>query len=133
MTRFQHYAVYQLGVVALTAVAVGVILYVTGNILGALAGFGLLGATGIGEMYWRRGQRRLPEDERDEHIARRAGAVAYAVFWICFVLWGTAITLRFAGGGEVPIAFVAPAVCVAWWLVIAVRSAAILALNARGA
>jgi len=133
MTRFQKYAVFHLSVTFAAAFAVGVLFLATGNVEAALGGFSLLALVGFGEFYWRRVGRLPLEDERDEQIARQAGTVAYVVFWVCFVLWGTGLTLSFAESGEVPIVYVAPAVWVAAWLVIAVRSVAILTINARGA
>ena len=72
------------------------------------------------------------DDERDEHIHRRAEMIGYKVFWLCFVAWGVLVPWHFWDAGQVPLAFVAPVVYVGFLLVMFVRGVAILVLCARG-
>ncbi len=131
MSNYRKYAWFHLVVCALTALAVIVLVSVTGNWQGAMAGFSLLSLLGFGEMYFRNNTRRPCEDERDEENDRKAVMVAYVVFWLCFVAWGTIISLRFSNEGLVPLQLVAPIVFAAWWLIAAIRATTALVLDQR--
>jgi len=128
VTSLQKYAVFHLVVLACTLAAVGALLLATGRPMASLAGFALLALIGIRGTSMR-GTRSPIQDERDEQIVRRAAAASYTIFWICFVAWGVVLTLAFQNGAAVPIVYIAPAVWVGMWLVLAVRAVAILALN----
>jgi len=129
MTQSQKYAVYQLAVAALAAVTVIVLYLFFHNVLGACAGFAFLALLGIPIPF----MRRPIEDERDAAIHRRAGVAAHTVLWLALVVWGVSMTLMYSDSGIVPLPWVAPVVWVAWWLVITVRSIAILVLDHGGA
>jgi len=128
MTHSQKYAWYQLAVAALAAVAVLAIYLLSRNVLGALAGFAFLALLGARPAF----MRRPVEDERDEAIHRQAALAAHVALWLALVVWGVSVTLAFGDRGSVPLPWVAPVVCVAWWLVTAVRSITILVLDHRG-
>ena len=131
MSNFRKYAWFHLMVCAITAVAVIVLLSVTGNWQMSMAGFALLSLLGFGEMYFQNDARRPNEDERDEDNGRKALIVAHLVFWVCFVAWGTGISLRFSAEGLVPLQLVAPMVFIAWWFVTAIRATTALILDQR--
>ncbi len=132
MTNFQKYAVFQL-VVTVSAALAYLILLVTTNVQAATAGFALLGVLGLGRVYFQHRKLQVEQDERDFYIRRKAGTIAFVVFWLCFVAWGVTVSLTYAAAATVPIAVVTPVVWIGAWLVYFVRSIAILALNARGA
>ena len=131
MSNFRKYAWFHLAVCAATVLAVVTLLSVTGNGPAAMAGFATLALLGLGEMYFRSGRRRPCEDERDQENERKAVSMAYLVFWLCFVAWGTVLSMRFSSAGQVPLHFVTPAVFTAWWLVTAVRATTALVLDGR--
>lgn len=136
MTALRRKAVFQLVVVGLAALAVGIMYASTGDVMVSLAGFAVLGLLGVRPVLKRRrGQRRLVYDERDETILRRARLAGHAALWLALVAWGVGVVVRFAWLGDsrsVPLVWVAPVVWVAWWLVTGVRSVAILVLDSRG-
>jgi hypothetical protein len=128
MTRSRKYALYHLAVAGLAAVAVLVVYLLSHNVLTALAGFAVLALLGF-----RFGFLRRPvEDERDDAIHRRAALAGHVALWLALVAWGVSVTMAFGDAGTVPLVWVAPVVWVAWWLVTAVRSVAILVLDRRG-
>jgi hypothetical protein len=132
MTEFRKYALFQLVVVGVAAVAVVVILVATRNVMASLAGFAVLGLLGLRTMVLRGAGSSPVQDERDAAIQRRATVAGYTALWIGLVAWGVAVPLTFGDQGSVPLAWVVPVVWVGWWLVLCVRSIAILVLDARG-
>jgi len=132
MTQFRKYARFQLTVAVVAAVAVLTILAFTQNVMASLAGFAVLALLGVQGMRHSRDRPSPVEDERDEAILNRANSTGYAALWILLVAWGVAIPLMFMDGGLVPVAFVAPVVWVGWWLMVTVRSVAVLVLDRRG-
>ena len=132
MTEFRKYARFQLAVTTLAAVAVLVMLVITGNMMASLSGFSVLALLGFRGLISSR-SRRLPiQDERDESIQRRAVTAGYTALWLFLVAWGVGVPLAFANEGGVPLVYVAPVVWVGWWLVTTVRSITILVLDGRG-
>lgn len=127
MTSLHRHARFDLFVTALTAIAVAALYLWSGNPSASMAGFALLALSGV-RAALRRGATPV-QDERDEAILQRANVTGYSALWLGLVAWGVVAPLRFAEAGSVPLAWVAPVVWVAWWLVTLVRSITILALD----
>ena len=132
MTAFRRYALFQLAVLALSALAVLVLFLVFGDPLVALAGFSVLALLGLRPLLLGRDAARPVQDERDEAIRQRATAAGHVALWLALVAWGVTVPLRFGETGMVPLVWVAPVVWVAWWLVTCVQSLTILVLDRRG-
>ena len=132
MTEFRKFAWFQLGVTALAAVAVLVMLAITGNVMASLSGFSVLALLGVQGLIFSRRRRSPIQDERDETIQRRAMAAGYTALWFFLVAWGVGVPLAFSNESDVPLMYVAPVVWVGWWLVASVRSITILVLDSRG-
>ena len=128
MTEFRRYALFQLAVTGLAAVAVAAVYSLFHSLLASLAGFALLGLLGL----WPIVRRQTVADERDEAIQRQAALTGYVVLWLALVAWSVSMTLAFGERGSVPMVWVAPLVWVAWWLVTVVRSVTILILDQKG-
>lgn len=129
MTNSRKYALFHLAVAAAAAVAVVIVYLLSRNVLAAISGFAVLALLGLRVAFLRR----PVEDERDEAIHRRAAMAAHVALWLALVAWGVSVTVAFGERGSVPLAWVAPVVWVAWWLVTTVRSLTILVLDRRGA
>src|SRR5437899_10058017 len=84
MSATQKFAWFNLAVIALTLVVVLALLPFLGK--GALGGFGFLGIIGLGPLFFRKRPGQVVADERDILIQRRAWILAYALFWVVFVL-----------------------------------------------
>jgi FtsH-binding integral membrane protein len=132
MTDFRKYARFQLVVATLAAVAVLVVLLITGNVMASLSGFSVLALLGFQGLVFYRRRRGPIQDERDEAIQRRAVAAGYTAFWLFLVAWGVGVPLVFMNEGRVPLVYVAPVVWVGWWLMVSVRSITVLVLDSRG-
>lgn len=132
MTEFRRYARFQLVVAVVAALTVVGLFATTGNAMASLAGFSVLALLGVQGMKFSRGLRSPIQDERDEAILRKAVAMGYTVLWLFLVAWGVFIPLAFGDDGQIPMVFVAPVVLVAWWLVVIVRSIAVLVLDGGG-
>ena len=128
MTNLQKQAVFHLIVMTACAVAVVVLLCVTRRPDVSLAGFALISLIGF-RSFWERGPRYPVQDERDQLINRRAGTIAYSVFWVCFVIWGVSLTMAFQERAAVPITYITLAVPAGMWLFVTARAVAILALD----
>ncbi len=131
MTEFRRYALFQLVVIGLAAVAVAIVYSIFHSLLASLAGFSVLALLGL----WPIVRRRSVEDERDEAIQRQAGLAGLAghvALWLALVAWSVSVSLVFGERGSVPMVWVAPVIWVAWWLVTLVRSVTILVLDRRG-
>lgn len=132
MTELRKYARFELVVATLAALAVLMILAITGNVMASLSGFSVLALLGFRALISSR-SRRLPiQDERDETIQRRAMATGYTALWLFLVAWGVGVSLAFPVEDGVPMVYVAPVVLVGWWLMTSVRSITILVLDSRG-
>lgn len=132
MTDFRKYAQFQLAVATLAAVAVLVVLLITGNVMASLSGFSVLALLGFQGLVFYRRRRGPIQDERDEAIQRRAVAAGYTAFWLFLVAWGVGVPLAFMNEGRVPMEYVAPVVWVGCWLMVSVRSITVLVLDSRG-
>ena len=131
MSALQKFAWFNLGVIALTLVAVLSLLPFLGK--GALGGFGFLGLIGLGPLFFRSKPGQVLTDERDHLIQRRSWILAYALFWVVFVLAAVVLSaLVYGQEGAVPVSVVQLSVVPGFMLVYALASIAILAQYAGG-
>lgn len=133
MTEFRRFALFQLVVAGLTAVAVTLVYVATWNPMTALAGFALLGLQGLRRVIFPGSPASPVQDERDRSIHQSAMVVSHVALWLGLVAWGVAVPIIFGDSDGVPLVWVAPVVWTAWWLVTVARSVAILVLDGRGA
>jgi len=128
----QKSAWFNLAVVALTLVTVLSLLPALGK--GAIGGFGFLGLLGFGMLFFRKKRGQVVTDERDRLIQRRAWVVAYASFWVAYVLAAVVLSPAVYGDdGGVPVWVVQSSVFCGVMLVYAVGSVATLVQYAGGA
>lgn len=93
MNRAQKTAWFTLAVMSLAVgVSLGAFcigLFVLGvpahRAAGAFGFLGLIGLVGLTPLLFRKGEGKVPCDERDVMIQRRAAFAAYAIFWVLFV------------------------------------------------
>ncbi len=127
MLPAQKQSWFLLAVVGGTAVVVAALVPFLGY--GAMGGFGFLGLTGLGPLFYRRKGNWVVMDERDLQIQRRAVVIAYTVFWLAFIAAGALVP--FVYPESVPSRVVAASVWVALMLFLGVLSVATLVLYAR--
>jgi hypothetical protein len=131
MAAMQKWAWFNLAVIAVTLVAVLALLPFLGK--GALGGFGFLGLTGFGPLFFRRKPGQVLTDERDQLIQRRSWVLAYSLFWVAFVLAAVVLSAVVYGQeGAVPVWVVQSSVFCGFMLVYALASVAILVQYAGG-
>jgi hypothetical protein len=132
MAALQKFAWFNLAVIALTLVAVVALVPVLGR--GALGGTGFLGLLGLGALFFRKKPGQVLIDERDQLIQMRSWFLAYALFWVVFVLAASVLSAVVYGQeGAVPVWVIQSSVFCAGVLVYALMSVAILVQYARGA
>ena len=125
MSAMQKYAWFNLAIIALTLVIVLALIPFLGK--GALGGFGFLGFMGFGVLFFRKKPGQVLMDERDVLIQRRSWVLAYAVFWVVFVLAAVFLSAAVYGwDGAVPVAVLQMSVFCGFMLVSALASVAIL-------
>ena len=131
MSATQKFAWFNLAVIALTVLAVLLLLPFLGK--GALGGFGFLGLIGLGPVFFRKKPGQVVTDERDQLIGRRSWILAYSLFWVVFVLGAVLLSpLVYGQDGAVPVWVVLSSVFGAFMLVYALASIAILVQYAGG-
>ncbi len=131
MTATQRFAWFNLAVIALTLIAVLALLTFAGK--AALGGFGILGLIGLSPFILRGRKAQVVIDERDQIIQRRSWFIAYSVFWMLFVLAAVLLAPTVYGQeGGVPVWVVQSSVFVAFMIVQAAASIAILVQYAGG-
>jgi len=131
MSALQKYAWFNLAVVALTVVTVLLLFPLMGK--GALGGLGWLGLTGLGPFFFRGKPGQVVTDERDQQIQRRSWVLAYALFWVAFVLAAALVApLAYGYDGAVPVWVVQVSVFGGYMFVCALASVAILVQYAGG-
>jgi hypothetical protein len=127
----QKFAWFNLGVIALTLLAVLSLLPLLGR--GAFGGVGFLGLIGFGPFFFRRKPGQVVIDERDLLIQRRAWILAYSFFWVAYVLAAVLLAPWVYGqDGAIPVWVVQCSVWCGFMLVWALASAAILAQYGGG-
>jgi hypothetical protein len=131
MSALQKFAWFNLAVITLTLVAVFALLPFLGK--GALGGFGLLGLIGFGPLFFRKKPGQVLTDERDILIQRRSWILAYALFWVVFVLAAAIFSpMVYGQEGAVPVWVIQSSVFCGFMLVYALASLAILVQYAGG-
>src|SRR5262245_39719542 len=101
MSATQKFAWFNLAVITLTLAAIFALLPFLGK--GALGGFGLIGLLGFGPFFFRSKPGQVTVDERDQLIQRRSWLLAYALFWVVFVLAAVFLSaLVYGEDGAVP-------------------------------
>jgi hypothetical protein len=130
MSAMQKFAWFNLAVIASTLAVLSLFPFLG---KGALGGFGFLGLLGFGPLFFRKKPGQVPMDERDQIIWMRAWGLAYAVFWVVFVLAAAVLSARVYGQeGAVPVWVVQCSVFCGLVVVVALASVAILVQYARG-
>jgi hypothetical protein len=131
MSALQKYAYFNLAVIALTVAAVLALVPFLGQ--RALGGCGFLGLLGFSVLFLRPKSGQVSLDERDNLIQRRSTILAYAVFWVAFVLAAVLLSpLVYGQDGAVPVWVVQMSVFCGFMIVNAVMSVAILVQYAGG-
>jgi hypothetical protein len=131
MSAMQKFAWFNLAVIAVSLVTVLALLPFLGR--GALAGTGFLGLFGFGALFFRNRPGQVLTDERDQLIWQRAWVLAYALFWVVFVLAAALLSpLVYGQDGAVPVWVVQSSVFCALVLLFALGSVAILVQYAGG-
>ncbi len=131
MSAMQKFAWFNLAVIALSLVAVFSLLPFLGR--GALGGTGFLGLLGFGGLFFRKKPGQVLTDERDRLIWVRAWVLAYALFWVVFVLAAALLSpLVYGQDGAVPVWVVQSSVFCALVLLFALGSIGILVQYAGG-
>src|SRR5262245_4404170 len=131
MSALQKFAWFNLSVIALALVVVIALLPFLGK--GALGGFGFLGLIGFGPLFFRRRPGRVLIDERDTLIQQRSWILAYALFWVVFVVAAVLLSpLVYGAEGAVPVWVIQSSVFCGFMLVYALVSLAILVQYAGG-
>ena len=131
MSALQKFAWFNLAVIALTLVAVFSLLPFLGK--GALGGFGFLGFIGFGPLFFRKKPGQVVTDERDHLIQARSWILAYALFWVAFVLAAVFLSAVIYGeDGAVPVSVLRWSVALGFMLVYGLASIAILVQYAGG-
>lgn len=129
MSALQKCAVFNLAVVAVTAVVVLALFPFLGK--GASGGLGLLGFLGLTPLFFRRRAGQVVIDERDALIQLRSMLIAYSVCWVVFVVVVCLLPLV-VPVHEVPIVVVQLGVAACWMLLTVVQSVVVLVAYARG-
>lgn len=132
MSPMQKFAWFNLGVIALTLVVVCFLFPFIGH--RAMGGLGFLGFLGFTPLFFRRQPGKVVADERDLLIQLRSWILAYALFWVAFVLFAVVLSVAVYGqDGAVPVSIVQMSVAWGFMFVYAVASVAILVQYAGGA
>ena len=132
MSPMQRFAWFNLAVIGLTLLVVFSLLPFMGY--RAMGGLGCLGLMGFGPFFFRKKAGQVVADERDLLIQQRSWVVAYALFWVVFVLAAVFLSAWFYGwDGAIPVSVVQVSVAWGFMLVYALASIAILLQYAGGA
>jgi hypothetical protein len=131
MSATQKFAWFNLAVIALTLAAVISLFPFLGN--RAAGGLGLLGLLGFGPFFFRKKPGQVVTDERDQLIQGRSWVLAYALFWVVFVLAAVVLSAVVYGeDGAVPVSVLRLSVFCGLMLVYALASIAMLVQYAGG-
>jgi hypothetical protein len=131
MAALQKFAWFNLAVISVTVVAVLALLPFLGK--AALGGVGFLGLLGFGPLFLRRKPGQVVTDERDALIQARSWFLAYALFWVVFVLAAVVLSAAIYGqDGAIPVWVVQSSVWCGFMFVYALASVAILVQYAGG-
>jgi len=125
MSTMQKSAWFNLAVVGLTTLVIVALLPILG--MKAMGGLGCLGFIGLQPLLFRKRPGQVMADERDRLIQSRSWIIAYALFWVAFVLAAVVVSsLVYGENGAVPVRVVQMSVAWAFMFVYAVASIAVL-------
>src|SRR5688572_6347881 len=105
MSPMQKFAWFNLAVIVVTlAVILSLFPFLGAR---ALGGLGFLGLIGFSPLFFRGQPGKVVTDERDQLIQQRSWILAYAVFWVVFVLAAVVLSAAVYGeDGAVPVSVV---------------------------
>ncbi len=133
MTKSENWAIYTLGVVALTIAAFFTLIAVLKSVPASQAAFALLALTA----FHPRSRRKLtgPDfDEREKEIANKALLAGFRALWVAFI--GVVMTIGFVKGWNatlsVPVWMLISTMMCAVMLLVAVEAVTTLVLYRRG-
>jgi len=125
MSPLQKFAWFNLAVIGFSTLVVLCLIPFLGY--RSLGGLGFLGFLGLGVLYFRKRPGQVTMDERDNLIMTRSLILAYALFWVVFVLSAVFVSpLLYGQDGSVPVVLVQMSVAWGFMLWYAVQSIAIL-------
>ena len=131
MSPLQKFAWFNLAVIGFSTLVVLSLMPFLGY--RSLGGLGFLGFLGLGVLYFRKRPGQVTMDERDNLIMTRSLILAYALFWVVFVLSAVFVSpLLYGQDGSVPVVLVQMGVAWGFMLWYAVQSIAILVQYAGG-
>ncbi|MDB5386524.1 MAG: hypothetical protein JWM11_2170 [Planctomycetaceae bacterium] len=131
MSPMQKFAWFNLAVISLTLVLLISLFPFFGY--RAMGSMGCLGLTGLSPLFFRKRAGQVLTDERDLLIQQRSWILAYAMFWLVFVLAAVVLSAVVYGpDGAVPVGVVQVSVAWGFMFVYAVASIAILVQYGRG-
>lgn len=131
MSPLQKFAWFNLAVIAVTLIVVCSLLPLLGY--RAMGGLGCLGLIGFTPYFFLNKQGKVLTDERDQLIQWRSWILAYALFWLAFVLVAVVLSVAIYGQeGAVPVTIIQLSVALGFMFVYAVASIAILVQYAGG-
>lgn len=133
MTAMQKFAWFNLTVIGITLVVIGALYPLMGH--RALGGLGCLGLLGLQPFFFfRRGAGPVVMDERDALIQQRSWIIAYALFWVVFVIGAVVLSAMVYGqDGSIPVSVVQMSVVWGMMFVYTAASIAILVQYTGGA
>lgn len=127
----QKFAWFNLAVIGFTLVVIVALFPFLGH--RAMGGMGFLGVIGLSPLFFRGQPGKVLADERDVLIQQRSWVLAYALFWLVFVLAAVVLSAAVYGqNGAVPVGVVQVSVAWGFMFVYSVASIAILVQYARG-
>jgi len=131
MSPLQKFAWFNLAVIGFSTLVVLSLMPFLGY--RSLGGLGFLGFLGLGVLYFRKRPGQVTMDERDNLIMTRSLILAYALFWVVFVLSAVFVSpLLYGQEGSVPVVLVQLSVAWGFMLWYVVQSIAILVQYAGG-
>ena len=131
MSPLQKFAWFNLAVIGFSTLVVLSLMPFLGY--RSLGGLGFLGFLGLGVLYFRKRPGQVTMDERDNLIMTRSLILAYALFWVVFVLSAVFVSpLLYGQDGSVPVVLVQMSVAWGFMLWYVVQSIAILVQYAGG-
>jgi hypothetical protein len=131
MSPLQKFAWFNLAVIGFSTLVVLCLMPFLGY--RSLGGLGFLGFLGLGVLYFRKRPGQVTMDERDNLIMCRSLILAYALFWVVFVLSAVFVSpLLYGQEGSVPVVLVQLSVAWGFMLWYVVQSIAILVQYAGG-
>ena len=131
MSVAQRQAWFNLAIIGTTVVLVAVLVPVFG-FQRAHGSLGILGLLGLSPFLFRKRAGAVHYDERDFVIQLRSWTIAYAIFWVAFVVVCVSAPLTYGSTGFVPVWYVQLSVWYGFMIVWGTCALATLIQYARG-